>query len=197
MVVREVSVTDNHDGSYTIGFCPLQGGMLKFEVSINRIPAPNCSLTKQVKWVLSEVHGNGTVSNGGLTMTGGNGYCWRVGACYFESGIHTWKVQLTCSANRNGNYCSQLASGEVGIIDAQEIKKDIDKSEKKWVEKCSVRMHCSNDISLTLDMENKTLKVEVKSSNHGCSVRDYQFTARYVSPFFASNSSSLSIHLVK
>jgi hypothetical protein len=34
--------------------------MLKFEVSINYgTAAPNCSLTKQVKWVISDVHGKG------------------------------------------------------------------------------------------------------------------------------------------
>ena len=244
MEVREVSVTDNHDGSYTIGFCPHQGGMLKFEVSINKRPAPNCSLTKQVKWVISEIHGNGTVSNRGLTMTGGEGYCWRVGACYFESGIHTWKVQLSFDQDhRRGYYYNESGRCEVGIIDVEEFnkgivkregksiqkcferkycfgkrkspksrgssaqmssvlpypsdKEDIGQSKKKWVQECSVTTYNFSDISFTLDMENKTLKVEDDSRNRGHSVSDYQFTARRVSPFFACNSPNMNISLVQ
>ena len=240
MKVRDLSVTDNHDGSYTIGFSPRHGGLLKFEVSINRMPAPNCTLMKRVKWVLSKKHGNGTVSNGRLTMKGGEGYCWRVGTCYFESGIHTWKVQLSFGQDhRRGYYYNQSASGEVGIIDVGEVNKGTVKSEEtsgqkvtglynypkngffqskgsspktcsnplfltnneaiaesegKWVEMCSVT---TRDISFTLDMENKTLKIEVNSRNRGHSVSDYQFTARRVSPFFACNSSNMTISLVQ
>ncbi len=87
MYVCDVSVTDNKDSSYIIHFCPRQGGMLKFEVSINGVPAPNCSLTKQVKWVISDAHGKGVITNGGLTMQGEGcecEYCWKVGGCYFE-----------------------------------------------------------------------------------------------------------------
>ena len=47
--VSDVAVTDNKDGSYIISFCPRQSGMLKFEVFINGIPAPNCSLKRRVK----------------------------------------------------------------------------------------------------------------------------------------------------
>ena len=46
----EVEVSDvcsNKDGSYTIGFFPRLGGLLKFEVSIDETDAPNCSLTKK------------------------------------------------------------------------------------------------------------------------------------------------------
>ena len=49
MGVRDVAVTDNKDGSYTISFCPNQCGMLSFEMSINGMPAPQCSLAKQMK----------------------------------------------------------------------------------------------------------------------------------------------------
>ena len=52
MEVSDVAVTDNKDGSFTVNFRPCQGGMLKFEVSINGMPAPSCSLTKRVRWVL-------------------------------------------------------------------------------------------------------------------------------------------------
>ena len=41
---------------------------------------------------VSDVCGDGPVIHGGLTMTTyyeRNVYCCRVGACYFESGVHT------------------------------------------------------------------------------------------------------------
>ena len=68
MEVSDIVVTDNKDGSYTISFCPRQGGMLKFEVSINEVPAPNCSLTRPVKWTISHFHGKGAITDGGLTI---------------------------------------------------------------------------------------------------------------------------------
>ena len=61
--------------------------MLKFDVCINGVPARNCSLTKQEKWVISDVHGN-VISDGGGSMKGDgqDDYCYRVGGCYFKSG---------------------------------------------------------------------------------------------------------------
>jgi hypothetical protein len=207
MEVSDVAVTDNKDGSYTISFSLRQGGMLKFEVSINGTPAPNCSLAKQVKWVISDAHGKGAITNGGRTMKGDGSYCYRVGGCYFDSGVHTWKVQLG-----NNNYIHLYTiipmpqssdSAEVGIIDYDEINANIAQrqTEKKWVHKCSrsVRYDVRGDyVSLTLDMEKRTFNVKVNSRNHGSSTNtNYQFTARRVSPFFACNSPRLPITLVE
>ena len=50
--VSGVAITDNKNGSYIISFIPRQHGVLKFEVSIDGVPAPSCSLTKQVNWAL-------------------------------------------------------------------------------------------------------------------------------------------------
>ena len=89
--VKDFAVTDNKDGSYTISFCPNQCGMLSFEVSINEMSAPQCSLTKQVKWVISDVDGSDDVTNSGNTMKGVGRvgqYCCRIGWCLFESGVH-------------------------------------------------------------------------------------------------------------
>ena len=80
--VSDVVVTDNKDSTYTISFCSDDCGMLSFEVSINEMPAPKCSLTKQVKWVISDRCGSGEITNGGNTMKGvgsGGQYCWRIG----------------------------------------------------------------------------------------------------------------------
>ena len=217
--VSDVVVTDNNDGSYTISFCPVQGGMLLFEVSINEVPAPNCSLTKQVKWVISDVYGSGNITNGGNTMNGlgsGGQYCWRIGSCSFESGVHTWKVQMRYEVrndNLHGNYeyCEDYdafeynngrervknASGEIGIIDCDNIKADIASSKKKWVCQRSFSCHFPTEIlSLTLDMENRTLKIQ--EDNVGQSgYNRYQFSARRVSPFFACHSPNMSISLVE
>jgi hypothetical protein len=190
MGVSDVAVTDNKDGSYTISFCPRQGGMLKFEVSINGTPAPKCSLTKQVKWVISDAHGRGPIIDGGRAMFGNGGYCCRVGGCYFDSGVHTWKVRLS-------NLYLGPHSAEVGIIDYDEINADIAQSEKKCVRKHSVPRVSQNDISFTLDMEKRTLNVKFNSSRRGSSTNSYQFTARRVSPFFACSSPSLYISLVE
>jgi hypothetical protein len=192
MEVSDVAVTDNKDSSYTIRFSPRQGGMLKFEVSINGTPAPKCSLTKQLKWIISDAHGKGAVTNGGRTMKGAGRYgeyC-RVGGCYFVSGVHTWKVQLS------NTYYGQ-PSAEVGIIDYDEINADIAQSKKKWVHKRSVRHGYNDDISLTLDMEKRTLNVKVNSNYDGFSSNDYQFTARRVSPFFACSSPNVRISLLE
>jgi hypothetical protein len=192
MEVSDVAVTDNKDGSYTISFSPRQGGMLKFKVSINGTLAPNCSLTKQVKWVISDAYGKGVITDGGRTMNsdGEGEYCWRVGGCYFVSGVHTWKVQLS------NTYYGQ-PSAEVGIIDYDEINADIAQSKKKWVHECSVEHGYNDDISLTLDMEKRTLNAKVNSGYYGFSSNDYQFTARRVSPFFACSSLYTSISLVE
>ena len=220
MEVGDVAVTDNKDGSYTISFCPRQGGMLKFEVSINGVPAPNCSLTKQVKWVISDVHGKGVITDGGRTMSGEGRqgeYCCRVGGCYFESGVHTWKVRLSEQDNDNRGkgmynqyqygcqyeYHPVKSSVEVGIIDCNEINANIAQSKGKWVYTHSVQSGCIGNISLTLDMEKRTLNILVTNTwanrrpNHATIARNYQFTACRVSPFFACRSPDLCISLME
>ena len=199
--VSDVAVADNDDGSYTIGFCPVQGGMLKFEVSINEIPAPNCSLTKQVRWVISDVHGSGDISNGGLTMNGvgRNGqYCFRVGNCYFESGVHKWKVQIETNHQNGsgGNYYYNNYTSEIGVIDCDDINEDIVNSKKKWVYQSSFtyQRRTTEILSLTLDKENGTLNIQAQSNSI---VSNYRFCARRVSPFFACNSPNLFISLVE
>ena len=64
--VSDVAITDNEDGSYIISFVLRQGAVLEFEVSIDGVPAPSCSLTKQVRCVISDVYGKGDVTDGGL-----------------------------------------------------------------------------------------------------------------------------------
>ncbi len=190
--VSDVAVTDNKDGSYIIGFCLRQGGMLKFAVSINGMPAPNCSLAKQVKWVISDVHGKGVITDGGRTMKGENRHgecCWRVGGCYFECGVHAWKVHLR---NQFPNYYQARAT--VGIVDSDEINIDIARSQKKWVYSCSLFGGQNANISLTLDLEKRSVSITDQSSG---TVNNYEFTARRVSPFFACYSPHMTLQILE
>ena len=207
MEVRDVAVTDNKDGSFTVKFCPCKGGMLKFEVSINGMPAPNCALTKRVRWVISDAYGNGVITNGGLTMESavtksgrtrskggkrcGTEYSWRVGGCYFETGVHTWKVQLHNPYGISGG-------AEVGIIDYNEINApvDADLSQKKWVFHHLERGY-HDIISLTLDMEERSLSVSVTTEYGEYWDQNCQFAAHRVAPFFASSSPNVTISLVE
>ncbi len=147
MEVSDVAVTDNEDGSYTIGYCPRQGGMLKFAVSINGVPAPNCSLTKQVKWVISDIHGKGVITDGGRTMEGvgrEGEYCWRVGRCYFESGVHTWKVRLSSQ----DNYDRREQMQRRGIRDDRSGWGRWECGDRR---ECGDRMECRDRSSLMVD----------------------------------------------
>ena len=139
--VSDVSITDNEDGSYIIGFYPHQIGLLKFDVDIDGLPAPKCSLTKQIEWTISDFHGKGVISDGGLTMKGERCECeysCRVGNICFESGVHTWKVEVEHPKTVRGftktedgvllEYLTDLFGGKayvpgfkVGVIDSDGV----------------------------------------------------------------------------
>ena len=198
--VDNVTVKDNKDGSYTITFYPSQLGLLNYKVSINGIPAANCSLTKQVKWVMSNAYGKGIITDGGLTMKGdGRSYCCRVGWCCFESGVHTWKVQLRESKRMSSLFSVNGPSVEVGIIDRDEVNTDMKASKRKWVLNRSVHVIGSDVISVTVDMERKMLSVCVHLSNNGgpANAQNYPFNACKVLPFFACSMSDESISIVE
>ena len=198
--VSDVSTIDNKDGSFIINFRPRRGGILKFEVSINGIPAPNCSLTKQVTWVISNAYGKGVITNAGRTMKGTGvrkakkrlaEYCWRLGGCNFESGVHTWTIEMF----KSGSAC---AEAEVGIIDNNEIDGVTNKaiSNRKWVVKHCPNRGCTDHIYLTLDMEKRSLNVLITTTDESWA-QDFEFTAHHVSPFFSCSSPNVSISLVE
>ena len=192
---NDVAVTDNNDGSYSISFCPRQGGRLKFEVAINGIPAPNCSLTKQVQWVIGDAHGKGDVTHGGFAMRGvgrEGEYCCRVGDCFFETGVHGWSGKASVfNVFEKIAYGNQSITVEVGIIDYDEVNADIVQCKRKWVHQLFIAASETVVFLCTLDMERKTLNVRFASNRHAI----YRFTAFRVSPFFACNSLNVIIHL--
>ena len=188
--VGDVTVHDNKDGSHTVSFSPRHGGMLKFEVSVNGIPASNCSLTKQVKWVISDSCGKGFITDGGLTMKGEECECeyyWRVGQCYFESGVHSWKVQFDHSQDPHSLHVTQetdtfyddptdffldsqphlfggktyIPGFEVGIVDSTEIDSGI----KYKVQRDCVYLgslfgeNSFRVVTVSLDMDKGTLNI--------------------------------------
>ena len=181
--VSDVAITDNGDGSYIISFVLRQGAVLEFGVSIDGVPAPSCSLTKQVRWVISNVYGKGHVSHGGLTMTGVGSeeeYCCRVGACYFETGVHTWEVQVA-------SYF-ETSVVEVGIIDYEEVNERVSTTRKKWVEVFLIGDK-PVEVVCKLDMDKRTLNITPGGN--------YRFLARRVSPFFACSSSNTTIRILQ
>ena len=216
MEVSDVVVNDNKDGSYVISFCPRHDGMLKFDVSINGNPVPGLSLQAEVEWELSSVHGNAIVSSYDCRKMSGSGneYCWRAGDCYFTSGVHKWRVRLRYSVTRKKKKIFRkrnqekiirieceptieevIPRVEIGIIDYDEVSEGGTTCEK-WVH--SFDHYCRRYLSLTLYMESKTFEIQFDSMDtlFAHPLR-YRFTADRVSPFFACNSSHMSITVLK
>ena len=209
MEVSDVVVNDNKDGSYVISFCPRHDGMLKFDVSINENPVPELSLQAEVEWVISRVHGNAIVSSYGCREISGSGnkYRWGVGDCYFTSGVHKWRVRLSYSVEtrrkgktKNQSKCEPVVKAvipnvEIGIIDYDEASEG-GTTCKKWVH--SFDDYCRKDLSLTLYMETKTFEIQFDSMDTDFTYPlSYWFSADRVSPFFACNSSNVSITVLK
>ena len=222
MEVSDVVVNDNKDGSYVISFCPRHDGMLKFDVSINGNPVPRLSLQKEVEWVISRVHGNAIVSSlyNSRKMSGSrNEYCWRVGDCYFTSGVHKWRVRLSYSAikkshkkrhktakrkrhEKSQNKCEPVVnevipSVEIGIIDYDEVSKG-GTTYQKWVHSHSFEDCGRENLSLTLYMNRKTFEIQFDlMDTYRASPLRYWFAADRVSPFFACNCSNVSITVLE
>ena len=223
--VDDVTVNDNNDGSHTASFAPRQGGVMKFEVTINGHPAPSCSLTKDVKWGFSIAHGNGEITNNGLTMKGQEGStCWRVGECCFVSGVHTWKVRVDSpddgykynDYDYDYDYDDDEGSVEVGVIEDNGVEKDQSKEDVGGVKRVlsiSCQQNRTVNVSLTLDMEKRSLNISLNySDNHRnvfyadalynahrnqSSTNNYKITGKQVSPYFSISSSHITLSIVE
>ena len=115
--VKDVKVCDNNNGSYDTKFTAQDVGAVQFQALINGHPAQRCSLTKKVTWTLRENIGTGVLSHGGLTFssdrTFGN-WCFRVGQCCFETGVHSWTVEIKYSGGAGFSFKKEV---DVGVID--------------------------------------------------------------------------------
>ena len=199
--VGDVTVNDNNDGSHTASFAPRKGGVMKFEVTINGHPAPSCSLTKDVKWGFSNALGNGEITNNGLTMKGQNGLtCWRVGECSFVSGVHTWKVRIDLRDVDYKYHDYDEGSVEVGVIEH--------KGRKRVSSIPYPDMHRTLNVSLTLDMEKRSLNISFNNSDcygkgfYGEEARNqsspnYKIIGKQVTPYFSISSSRFTLSIVE
>ena len=89
-------------------------------------------------------------------------------------------------------------SAEVGIIDYNEINAhdNVDMIQKRWVLQHLLEQRYEDNISLTLDMEKRSLNISVNTGYGSYWDQNFQFTAHRVSPFFASSSPNVTITLV-
>ena len=91
--VKDIEMSENEDGTYTISFVVNELGTLQFEARVNGCVAPGCSLKAGVKWELSDVHGSGHLRVDGpmVNCMSGEGdvgkYCFRLGDTPMTSGI--------------------------------------------------------------------------------------------------------------
>lgn len=201
--VRDVTVRDNNNGSYDIKFTTQEIGTLTFQALINGHPAPSCTLTKKVRWVLREDIGSGTIINGGMTLSadGASGSWWyRIGDCFFDTGINKWKVEVKYLGTRSR--FSARKEVEVGVVDT-----DGDHSSggmksghtNRWTAKFSAEVI----VTLKVDMLRNILTVQssggVDEINRSIPPAQcvIQIAAKRVSPFLAFRGRHLSLTVIQ
>jgi hypothetical protein len=90
---QNAKISEKQDGTHEIPFMINRLGTLQFEAKINGLVAPACSLEAEVKWELSDVHGNGYLRKNGqmVNCMSGEGdvgkYCFRLGDTSMTTGI--------------------------------------------------------------------------------------------------------------
>ena len=90
---QNAKISEKQDGTHEIPFIINRLGTLQFEAKINGLVAPACSLDAEVKWELSDVHGNGYLRKNGqmVNCMSGEGdvgkYCFRLGDTSMTTGI--------------------------------------------------------------------------------------------------------------
>lgn len=200
--VEEVTVRDNNNGSYDTTFVAQEVGTLKFRALINGHPAPNCSLSKKINWVMRDDVGSGTMTDGGLTMTGDRvlgSWCYRIGDCFFDAGICKWKVQTRYFGGRSRfSFKKEI---ELGVVDYDgDLSPSGIKSghTRKWSGKFTAEVI----VSLKLDMAQKQLTIQSTGGvdEMNCSIPpsqcNFQVAAKRVTPFLALRGKHLSLSLV-
>ena len=130
VAVKDVVVVHYVDGSHTVRFCPIHEGELTFVAYINGSRAHDCHMTKTVKK-------NNTLPE-----------CCRVGDRIFESGTHTWKIEIDhsdCSMDARVDF----NAGIVNYINSETL-----------ILKGHVKKGSEETVNFTLNVEGKELQME-------------------------------------
>lgn len=201
--VADVSVHDNHDGSYDTKFVAKKCGTLTFQTLINGHIAPNCTLSANIHWVMREDIGvGGTVTDGGLTLSADSvlgSWCYKIGDCAIDAGSHKWKVKVRYLGNRSR--LSFKKEIEVGVVDSDgDLTPGAVKSglTKKWVSRCSAEVI----VTLRLDMSQNVLTVQSTGGTDEMntfvspSQCTFHIKANRVSPFLALRGKQLSLSVI-
>ena len=125
VAVKDVVVVDNDDGSRTVRFCPIHTGELTFVACINGSRIHDCHITKTVKK-------SDTLPE-----------CCRIGDSIFESGTHTWEIEI--------DHSDCQVDLTAGVIDCMNSKASTFSG--------YVKANSQETITFTLDMEEKKLKI--------------------------------------
>jgi hypothetical protein len=155
VAVEDVVIDDNDDGSRTVRFRPIHVGELTFVAYMNGSRVSECVLTKTVKTTNALRDG-----------------C-RIGDRMFESGIHTWEIEIDHSD------CSMGARVDftVGVINSINCSTAIFG--------VFVKRNSQDTVTFTLDMEEKELQM-VPSWNFEIRKLDLK-SYRRVFPYFWSD----------
>ncbi len=156
VAVRDVTIVDNDDGSHTVRFCPIHAGELTFVAYMNgSTRVPGCIKTKMVE------------------KKNKIPYDCRIGDRTFESGIHSWTIEIDHWAC----FMDDRVDFEVGVIDcANSSTACFDGYVKESDE---------NSINFTLDMGKKELKM-VPSWNRRSRWLSFKSFSK-VAPYFKSD----------
>lgn len=156
VAVKDVVVLDSDDGSRTVRFCPIHAGELTFVAYINGSRVNDCHITKTVK------------KSGTLPES-----C-RIGDRIFESGTHTWEIEIDHSDCR----MHDRVDFTVGVIDCI--------NSETLIFKGHVKEESEETVSFTLDMEKKELQMK-PSWNYKVKKLNLLSRSKRMCPYFWSD----------
>ncbi|XP_046862542.1 tripartite motif-containing protein 45-like isoform X2 [Xenia sp. Carnegie-2017] len=202
--IKDLSITDNENGSYSVAFCPTTSGYLKCTFSISQTQVPNCTLNTWVGWCWNESNGNSEVSNKGLTMKGraADEYCYRIGNCSFDSGTQKWKIEISYTREVTRALYTISNNVEVGVIDCDKLQR-YHSEDSKCVKKFKAKWERDVIITAIVDMSERSLRLQsVKRKRGNQEMYDpkeffVNFRAHHVVPFVSCSSPAVSITLLQ
>ena len=152
VAVEDVVIDDNDDGSRTVRFRPIHVGELTFVAYMNGSRVSECVLTKTVKTTNALRDG-----------------C-HIGDYIFESGIHTWGIEI----DHSGCSWGARVDFHVGVSDCTNSSSAIFRG--------YLKPNSRDTVNLTLDMEKKEL--HMRSSWNSKAKKLDLMSCRRVFPYF-------------